>query len=601
MKKIFWLIMLGIVIQTVPVWAASTDGGTPGTLLYWGVGARAIGMGRMHLSVADDGTTPYWNPAAMSQVDRKTFATMYASLLGLDAQYNSQYAYLGLVWPTIGTETWGVSLTQLSSGQFEKTDNTAKVLGSFDVGTRVLTLAYSRQLNEGFSLGLSGVMLSNSVDTQSDSLLSGDLSAFYKLDKLRMAGVIKNALTYSLGKSKDIYPLTLKFGVSTMMLDDTLLLGVDMVRTEGAEVDWALGGEYKLWQNYFLRGGYNSGDMYGGLGLKLFGMNCDFAVHMAEVDLSYFFTVNYEFGHSRWEERESIITKNTAEMNAAIEKGDFVKAFNKGNYILSLDATDLKVKKIVSMLNTLNTIMATNVKKQKYSSPKIQDFIRLAAQDFIREDKVKAINKLKYVLFLQPQDNPLATDLLTKLVQDPAEVKGQDIVGEKLRESLVNFYGAKYRQVIDNCEEIIQLEPDNVDAYLRQGSAYFMLMQEDDAIQAWQKVLEIDPGKREMIEQVIQKLKDTREQQPDENDGAVQQNPEQQPTVPALSLGNYNGDKKAQKILSKLRDQGIPAAIEDQGNNLFRIVVRDPAKTALEIKAVADKLKSLGYKTFWIK
>jgi len=75
-----------------------------GSFLELGVGARAMGMGGAFVSVADDGSAFYWNPAGVSQLIRPELSGMYASLF----KSLEQYHHIGFTRPIHGGV--GVSL-----------------------------------------------------------------------------------------------------------------------------------------------------------------------------------------------------------------------------------------------------------------------------------------------------------------------------------------------------------------------------------------------------------------------------------------------------------------------------------------------------------
>lgn len=61
---------------------AQGSAGQAGEFLRFGVGARALGLGRAFTSVADDASSPYWNPAGLSALSRSggSFMFMYLPL-----------------------------------------------------------------------------------------------------------------------------------------------------------------------------------------------------------------------------------------------------------------------------------------------------------------------------------------------------------------------------------------------------------------------------------------------------------------------------------------------------------------------------------------
>jgi hypothetical protein len=64
-----------------PGLARSQDGGVVSPFSL-GAGSRAIGVGRAFVTNADDATAPYWNPAALKNVQQMQFTAMYMPLYG---------------------------------------------------------------------------------------------------------------------------------------------------------------------------------------------------------------------------------------------------------------------------------------------------------------------------------------------------------------------------------------------------------------------------------------------------------------------------------------------------------------------------------------
>lgn len=75
-----------ILLMLTCVWGgglrAQGDAGQAGEFLRWGVGAKALGIGRAFTSIADDASALYWNPAGMASLSRQggTFMFMHLPL-----------------------------------------------------------------------------------------------------------------------------------------------------------------------------------------------------------------------------------------------------------------------------------------------------------------------------------------------------------------------------------------------------------------------------------------------------------------------------------------------------------------------------------------
>ncbi|UCH77980.1 MAG: PorV/PorQ family protein [Candidatus Coatesbacteria bacterium] len=59
--------------------------------MTYGAGARALGMGGAFVAVADDATSPYWNPAGMPGVERAGVSAMHSYTFGGLAAYDSVF------------------------------------------------------------------------------------------------------------------------------------------------------------------------------------------------------------------------------------------------------------------------------------------------------------------------------------------------------------------------------------------------------------------------------------------------------------------------------------------------------------------------------
>jgi hypothetical protein len=130
------------------------DGGQAGAFLRYGVGVRAMGMGRAFTAVSDDASAVYWNPAGMLGAERAEVASMYSNLF-----YDSRYAFLGLTLPRLvesdesSWKTWffgpntaiGTGWIGLSMVGFEQRTAYNEYLGQFDMGENAWFLSWARE------------------------------------------------------------------------------------------------------------------------------------------------------------------------------------------------------------------------------------------------------------------------------------------------------------------------------------------------------------------------------------------------------------------------------------------------------------------------
>ncbi len=141
---------------------AQGNAGQAGEFLRWGVGAKALGLGRAFTSIADDASSIYWNPAGMTALAQNGATLMFMHLpIGQDASMN----YLGGALPVrlffvnrpggkfvraLQDLKLGVGVIWQSLGEFDFYDGNAAPLSSTaknTIGESAILLAASYPLN----------------------------------------------------------------------------------------------------------------------------------------------------------------------------------------------------------------------------------------------------------------------------------------------------------------------------------------------------------------------------------------------------------------------------------------------------------------------
>jgi len=133
---------------------AQGDGGQAGSFLRYGIGSRAMGMGRAFVAVSDDASGIYWNPAGLVGAKRIEFTSLYSNLY-----YDSRFANVGVVFPRPsrslkrGLFQWlfGPSTAMafgwvgLSMTGFEQRTESMKLLGEFGYSENAFMGAWARE------------------------------------------------------------------------------------------------------------------------------------------------------------------------------------------------------------------------------------------------------------------------------------------------------------------------------------------------------------------------------------------------------------------------------------------------------------------------
>ena len=122
------------------------------------------------------------------------------------------------------------------------------------------------------------------------------------------------------------------------------------------------------------------------------------------------------------------------------------------------------------------------------------------------DDKPEAADEMEYVIqkkedvARQKMDDMLkkiATDTSSKNNQEDLEGGDIDYVTRKLNLALCYFYEAKYWLTLSECNNVIRIAPKNVTAWIRRGSANYMLGNYQQAKDDWTYVLTLNPNKRD--------------------------------------------------------------------------------------------------------
>lgn len=142
----FCCLILLIIAGEKNNYAQEGDAGQPGEFLRYGVGARALGLGRAFTAMANDASAVYWNPAGLIGVQRKEFTSQYSNLF-----YDSRFTYIALAMPRTyaGSEyhAWGIAWVNLNMANFDYRDknNINEEKRSFDINEQAIIFSGARE------------------------------------------------------------------------------------------------------------------------------------------------------------------------------------------------------------------------------------------------------------------------------------------------------------------------------------------------------------------------------------------------------------------------------------------------------------------------
>jgi len=271
--------LLLVVLAAVPAGAVSEGGAAS---LYIEPGARPAGMGSAFVSIADDASACWWNPAGLAFLEQTYNVSLMHSRLVPDWE-DVYYEYAAYAQKIEGLGTIGMSLIYLTYGEQWATHaddpEPYAVFGSYEI---IPSIAYGVSLGDRVAIGLNlkfaYVDLAPAEVTVegkdgSGVTFAGDFGALWRLmdGRWNVGGVLQHVgpgIAYIDEEQKDPLPRNLRVGTSYKLISDemnhltvsadynkSLVIAEDIPHpTVGVVLN--VGAEYRYYDLFSLRGGY---------------------------------------------------------------------------------------------------------------------------------------------------------------------------------------------------------------------------------------------------------------------------------------------------------------------------------------------------------
>ena len=287
-RKWIFLVALVVLASGARAQKVSKVGTTAAPFLNIPVGARAVGMGGAFVSVADDATALYWNPAGLAKVDASQAVFVHTNWI---ADINFDFAGVALNLGPAGV--LGLHATFLTMGEMERTTEVyPEGTGErFSAGSYAFAATYARALTDRFSIGANVKYVREYILHSSAQGVALDIGTHFvtQFRGLTLGAMISNFGTKMRMMGRDVLvqhdidptrhgnndrinadlatdaydmPLMLRVGVSMDVLrgmeNHSLVLAVDAAHPSDNVEFVNLGAEYVLMKMFALRAGYSS-------------------------------------------------------------------------------------------------------------------------------------------------------------------------------------------------------------------------------------------------------------------------------------------------------------------------------------------------------
>ncbi|PKM97719.1 MAG: hypothetical protein CVU79_06900 [Elusimicrobia bacterium HGW-Elusimicrobia-3] len=511
---------MGFFIVFSAATALAQGGGQPGAFMSYGAGARGLGMGGAFFAVADDASASYWNPAALTLLERKEFTAMQATLFEQTTLNFFTYAH-----PTSTKGTWAVSMTQLQSTGFEKISITAnpagdeiidiKTLGTFDSTERALAFSWGRDVSDKLAFGIMAKNISRSLDTSVDSFNAIDIAMLNKFSKTYRAAVgIQNVFSMASGDTEDKLPLTLKFGQALSLFKGSLLFGFDLNKPQGSSMNWRFGGEYWLMYWAALRFGVQGApeiqEADFGLGIKYKNLGFDVAQGVHALGSTTRFSVTLRMGQSNKAKHDREVRELVRQALQYFKSGYFSRAMEKLRAAMDADPGNPEIRRMVTRLQG-----AIDYVPDATGGDEVPTLTRRGIISYVDGKDLRAsVNVLRHAFNKDPKNDRLLSLLnmvereagVSELTRKPEGPEIFTYIDQRTYDARQAIYDGKYDLAMKRAQDILDLEPNNETALEIMGSSFYLMDQKEKAKVIWEKVVEINPNNT-MVKNFLRQVK----------------------------------------------------------------------------------------------
>lgn len=312
MKKLVFACLVAVFALGNAVVAREGSSGVS-SLFLLGAGTRAVGMGGSFVSVADDASAVFWNPAGLANLPFGELGFSHVTL-----PEGSEFDFAGMAYPTVRAGSFALGFLRVGTDGIFSRDSRAADLGSTSFSETQFLLAYGYPLFNFLKVGGTFKLYNQSLAGFSANAFGTDLGLLVEPYPNLFLGLNVQDMVSSdwqLNTAKEPIPRNVKIGASYLVPSNQGRWGarvaVDAEQSENAPVAWHAGGELSYLGHFFLRGGYDREEITFGAGLAYQRVGLDYAFKPQPEGLvgSHRFGFSFRFGQSVGERAQSALER----------------------------------------------------------------------------------------------------------------------------------------------------------------------------------------------------------------------------------------------------------------------------------------------------
>lgn len=538
---------------------AGDAGAAASAFLKFSPSPRGTGMGEAYTAISEGPYSAWWNPAGLGSVEAPTLGATYTdSLEGVANQYVS------MAYPLSYGSTYGVNITRLSVPPFQGYDAQGVKNGTVASSDMAVGAAYGRTLLKDeierpvFNVGAGLKMISEALDGATARTAAVDLGALYYLrpdhywmgtapaQEFRLGLAVRNiGPGLKFDRESAPLPLSLSLGGSWHSHpggSGSLIFSLDQTISKDEDYYAAFGAEYTAFQLLSFRAGYRTGQAIGsglriGVGFRFSFMDLDYAMSpYGELGAMHKVGISLRLGASGVQQPLAGKTSRAqrAKFIAPKEKIEKLDIFAKD--FLALARKDLSERRFISAQDNIRKAfnLEPGLKNAEWGGRgrrldavierlrlkdmsereellgkqgEQSDIAARALDAYIEGKDLKALLLAHAALGTNLRGDALYEELLY-VVSDLVKIHVrrdeimpyEALINEKLRKAAKGFYMRQFDMTAKECEEVVLLEDGSNIAWIRLGSAYFMMGDKEKAKGAYRKALALVPDDKVTLE-----------------------------------------------------------------------------------------------------
>jgi len=534
--KLTYRLMLVLLCLNLPV--VADDGGVE-SLFSTGAGARALGMGGGFVSLADDASAVFYNPAGLPDLEFHEITFMH-----MDLFEGTIYDFASWAHPVLGIGGIGVAYMRIGTDDIIERQNFVEV-GEFDYSTSQLLISFGRNLEGGYAVGFSAKIVNQKIAEESDYGLGLDFGIRkHFTPKLSLGFTVRDMIPAEI-KLKDLeeaVPTSLIFGIGYRgfaLSEQTKVTGsFELEKIDERSTKIHTGGEMAFSDAYFIRAGYDRDNFSVGVGFNYRRLKVDYAYKFLDyIEDSHRFSISFLIGSSISEQKskreEEVLRRGTAMMEDERirqfaffkEKADqYYSQFRLDSALvyyqrsLAFDEDNEEIiGTIAAIENAINVRKAQleKIELTKFEMENLTDNFYQQAVSFFERHLYPAARDMLELIFDINENHLEALELESK-IQNAVdnEITDKLEIGKKAENE------GRYFEAIEAYTRVLELDPTNQEIkdakvrigtrldlakQLNMGIEFYRADQYNEARKRFNTVLSIDPKEPVALE-YLQKI-----------------------------------------------------------------------------------------------